>query len=177
MKKRNNLILAIDGHDGSGKTTLAKLLSEKINGIYIRPFAEENGIQLIKYFDAKDYKKISAFGYETIKKQEQLYQNEILVYDRHWMTVFSLLPESYWNDKIWHPLPVTMLCYCDLEHCLNRLKKRTEKSYEENYHAYYLEVYYKLANYFGARILRTDQKNIEECLTELTKWYQSSLVL
>ncbi len=177
MKKNSNLILAIDGHDGSGKTTLSKLLAEKINGIYIRPFAGDAGIQLIEYFEKRDYKKVSLFGKEMISKQADMYENEILVYDRHWMTVFSLLPESYWNDKLWNPLPATTLCYADLEHSLSRLKKRTEKSYEESYHTHYLNLYVKLATTFGVNILRTDQQDIESAVTQLTKWYKTSLAL
>lgn len=177
MKKNNNLVLAIDGHDGSGKTTLAKALAEKIGGIYVRPFEGETGIKLIEYFEKKEYKALSLFGNEMIKKQEDVYNNEILVYDRHWMTVFSLLPESYWNDKIWYPLPATTLCFADLENSLARLEKRTEKSYEQNYHIYYLELYVKLAKEFDANILRTDQYDVEECLSKLTKWYKTSLTV
>jgi thymidylate kinase len=177
MKKCTNLVLAIDGHDGSGKTTLSKLLAEKIGGIYIRPFAGDVGIELIEHFERKDYKNVSRFGLEMIRKQANEYENEILVYDRHWMTVFSLLPESYWNDRIWHPLPATTLCYADLEHTLSRLKKRTEKSYEESYHTHYLGIYDKLALTFEANIVRTDQEDIEHSLIQLTKWYKTSLAL
>jgi cytidylate kinase len=177
MKKCTNLILAIDGHDGSGKTTLSKLLAEKIGGIYIRPFAADAGIELIEHFEKKEYKRVSQFGNELIRKHAEEYENEILVYDRHWMTVFSLLPESYWGDKIWHPLPATTLCYADLEHTLSRLKKRTEKSYEECYHTHYLEIYDKLATTFDANIVRTDQQDMEQSLIQLTKWYKTSLAL
>ena len=167
----------MDGHDGSGKTTLAKLLSEKINGIYVRPFAGAAGMELIEHFEKKDYKQVSAFGKEMIDQHYRMYENEILVYDRHWMTVFSLLPETYWNDKKWHPLPATTLCFADLEHSLARLKKRTEKSYEESYHRYYLDLYMKLAKHVGANILRTDQHPIDECLKQLITWYKMSLAL
>jgi thymidylate kinase len=177
MKKSNNLILAIDGHDGSGKTTLAKLLAEKVNGIYVRPFAEDAGVKLIEYFEKKEYEKVSLFGREMIRQHDELYDNEILIYDRHWMTVFSLLPESYWNERIWHPLPPTTLCFSDLENSLTRLRKRMEKSYEESYHTYYLDLYKKLATRFGANILRTDEHTIEACLKELMEWYKMSLAL
>jgi hypothetical protein len=93
------------------------------------------------------------------------------------MTVFSLLPESYWNDRIWYPLPATTLCFSDLEHSQARLQKRTEKSYEESYHIHYLELYVRLAKEFDANILRTDKYDIEECLVKLTKWYKTSLMV
>ena len=99
------------------------------------------------------------------------------MFDRHWMTVFSLLPESYWDAGAWQPLPATTLCFADLKHSLARLNKRAEKSYEESYHSYYLELYDKLARHFGVNILRTDQHTIEECLKKLTTWYKMSLAL
>ncbi len=170
-------MLALDGHDGSGKTTLSKLLAEKIGGVYIRPFAGDAGIELIQHFEKKDYKKVSLFGYEMIKRHYDSYNNEILVYDRHWMTVFSLLPETYWSDKLWNPLPATTLCFSDLKGTLTRLKKRTEKSYEESYHAYYVDLYSKLAKKYHANILRTDVQDIETCLNKLIEWYKMSLVL
>lgn len=177
MKKNNNLVLAIDGHDGSGKTTLSKALAEKIGGIYVRPFEGAAGIQLIEYFEKKDYEQVSAFGNELIRKQYEMHDNEILVFDRHWMTVFSLLPESYWSDKKWYPFPATTLCFSDMEHTLSRLEKRTEKSYEQSYHLHYLELYVKLAKEFDANILRTDQYDVEECLVKLKKWYKTSLTV
>ena|ERR1035437_7918058 len=174
MSSNNNIIIAIDGHDGSGKTTLAKLLAEKLGGIYIRPFGGDAGLQLIGYADKKDYKNVSLFGNQCIRKYAEAYSSDILIFDRHWMTVFSLLPESDRKDATWYPLPLTTLCFSDLEHTLARLQGRTEKGYDKNYHAYYLDLYLKLGLEFNANILRTDRHSIEECIDKLMEWYQSS---
>ena len=78
---------------------------------------------------------------------------------------------------MWYPFPATTLCFADLEHTLIRLNKRTEKSYEESYHIYYLELYVRLAKEFDANILRTDQHDLQACLVKLTKWYKTSLTV
>ena len=171
MGSNKNTILALDGHDGSGKTTLAKLFAEQIGGIYIRPFDSDSGPQLLNYADKQDYKNVSLFGKHTIKKYDDAYSGEILVFDRHWMTVFSLLPESYRHDKIWYPLPSTMLCFSNLENTLSRLQVRSEKVYDQNYHTYYLDLYLNLSKQYNINVLRTDRSDILKCLKILIKWH------
>jgi thymidylate kinase len=173
MKESNNIVLALDGHDGSGKTTLAKLLAEEIGGIYVRPFAGNQGLKLLQYAEQKEYETLPAFGHQLIQKQLEAHQNQVLVFDRHWMTVFSLLPEAYWSGSAWHPLPHTTLCFSGMECTLERLKERSEEKYGEAYHAHYLEMYLKLGKRFNANILMTDQDDIGKCLVKLVEWYKS----
>ena len=48
------LIVALDGHDGSGKTTLAYALAERLGGTMVRPFAGETGAQLLHAGERQD---------------------------------------------------------------------------------------------------------------------------
>lgn len=169
-----NKIIALDGHDGSGKTTLAKDLAEHIGGIYIRPFGGEAGEMLIGLAEQKKYEELCAFGKEKLNSICTGYQNKVLVCDRHWMTVFSLLPQEYWNDPGWLPLPPTALCYAALETTLSRLSERSEKAYDRDYHSYYLDLYLRLAQLFNAKVLRTDHYNYKDSLAQLADWYAST---
>lgn len=166
-------ILALDGHDGCGKTTLARSLAQAVGAIYVRPFGGEAGVQLLKYAEEKQYDQVSRYGHQMIQNQINLYPDAVLVFDRHWMTVFSLLPETYWGAPRWQPLPPTTLCLADLLTTLQRLGVRDEEKYSEEYHSYYLALYEKLANTFQANILRTDRFDIEHCLKSLTQWWKS----
>ena len=166
-------IIALDGHDGSGKTTLAKLLADETGGRYLRPFGGEAGVELLNYAEKKEYNKLSLFGITQINKVISGYSNELLICDRHWLTVFSLLPEEYWDDSAWLPLPPTVLCFAGLDTTLARLGERKEEEYDLDYHSYYLEVYLKLGKKFNTELLRTDQYNTGESLSQLIHWYNS----
>ncbi len=168
MDINGNKIIAFDGHDGSGKTTLSKMFAEKIDAIYVRPFSGDMGTRLLELAEKKDYDSVSKFGSDTIQNIYTRYKNETLVFDRHWMTVFSLIPEKYWDDEAWSPLPKTILCYVDLETTLSRLKNRMEEEFDRDYHNNYLTIYMKLANHFKVDVLRTDQYEISECLNKIT---------
>ena len=64
-----NSIIALDGHDGVGKTTLAKALSDQLNGVYIRPFGGKVGIDLIEAAEAKAYEKVITIGKQAIEEK------------------------------------------------------------------------------------------------------------
>ncbi|WP_221393712.1 hypothetical protein [Dyadobacter sp. NIV53] len=174
MWSNNNFIITLDGHDGSGKTTLANLLAKELGGIYVRPFAGLAGKKLIGLADQKDYENVVSFGYETVLGFVNSYSNEILVFDRCWMTVFSLVPENFRHDPRWFPLPLTVLCYSDLDHTLLRLAQRTEEKFDVNYHQYYLDLYLELSREFHSNLLLTDKNEIPDCLNQLKKWCKPS---
>ncbi|MBS0028074.1 hypothetical protein ACTJJ0_06580 [Chitinophaga sp. 22321] len=163
------LILAIDGHDGAGKTTMATLLAQETGGTYLRPFGGKTGAALIDSAEKKDFQRVADLGKAAINAllQENKHQ-EILVFDRHWMTIFTLIPSSFWKD--WLPVPPTTLCYADIDTTLQRLGERTEEKYTTAYHTAYQEQYLSIGKQFGANILRTDQYSREECLARLLDW-------
>ncbi|MBK6699592.1 MAG: hypothetical protein IPG55_06760 [Saprospiraceae bacterium] len=167
MDINGNSLIAFDGHDGSGKTTLSKMFAEKTDTIYVRPFSGDMGTRLLELAEKKDFDSVSKFGADIINNIYARYKNEILVFDRHWMTVFSLLPEKYWYNEVWLPLPKTILCYVDLRTTLSRLKNRMEEEFDRDYHNNYLAIYMKLGSYFKVDVLRTDQFGISECLNKI----------
>ncbi|MCW3463445.1 hypothetical protein [Chitinophaga nivalis] len=165
---QQSLILAIDGHDGAGKTTLAGLLAEKLGGVYVRPFGGATGTSLITQAEQHHYQEVSRIGLMAIRDAAAQHDARVLVFDRHWMTVFTLIPAAYRDE--WFPLPATTLCYAGMPATLLRLGERDEAIFDRAYHEGYMQQYYDLAHQYGAHILRTDQHDVAQCLDMLVQW-------
>ena len=171
MNEVNKGTLVLDGHDGTGKTTLGRMLAQKLNAIYVRPFSGETGEKLIRLAKEEKFSETSNWGLRAIKTIHKTYPNKKLVFDRHWMTVFTLIPQDHW--KHWMPLPPTLLCWADISSTLIRINSRSEKQYPEEYHMHYLNAYKKLANYFNCYLLDTSDRKIEDSLNEVLAWAQT----
>lgn len=168
MNETDKSVFVLDGHDGAGKTTLARMLAQKLNAIYVRPFSGDTGEKLIRLANEEKFSETSNWGLQAIKIMHNAYPDRKLVFDRHWMTVFTLIPQDYWEQ--WMPLPPTILCWTDVSSTLIRTASRREKQYPEDYHRYYLNAYKKLADQFNCYLLDTSHKKIEESLNELLTW-------
>ncbi|MBO9728439.1 MAG: hypothetical protein J7623_07345 [Chitinophaga sp.] len=162
------LILAIDGHDGAGKTTLATLLAQATGGTYLRPFGGKTGAALLAHAEKKEYQQVADLGKAAINGLLAANSQDILIFDRHWMTIFTLIPASYYQD--WLPVPPTTLCYADISTTLQRLEARTEETFDVAYHTGYMAQYLQLGKTYGANILRTDQYPQDVCLAKLLYW-------
>ena len=168
MQMKQNSILVLDGHDGAGKTTLAIRLAEVLDGVHVRPFSGKVGEKLMWSVKHKNFSSVSLLGRKAIKNTLAIHDSRNFVFDRHWMTIFTLVPERFWED--WMPLPPTTLCWVDFDTTINRLKNRIEKKVNHNEHKFYLERYVYLARRFGCNILRTDQMSVDASLEDLVAW-------
>ena len=161
-------VLVLDGHDAAGKTTLATMLAKSVGGVHIRPFAGDVGERLVRCVDEGEMLQAADLAQRAIKNALCNVDAPVLVFDRHWMTVFSLLPESYWSA--WQPLPPTTLCWADLKSTLTRLRCRTVDETHSYDHRHFLEMYQKLAQRFDCNIVRTDILSVEESFELVYSW-------
>ena len=161
-------LLVLDGHDGVGKTTLAALLAASLGGVHLRPFAGEAGTRMLATAETGNLRRAAAVARAAVDRTIAACDASVLVCDRHWMTAFTLLPESYWTD--WLPLPPTTLCWVDLTTTLDRLAQRGEPQPGRAYHENYMTQYWELGQRFGCHVLCTDQATIETCLDRLIAW-------
>jgi energy-coupling factor transporter ATP-binding protein EcfA2 len=168
-------IVALDGHDGAGKTTLARALAERVHGLYVKPFHGVTGAALLDAGAAGDLDALIAVGTQAIHAAvESTGGRRPLILDRGWMTVASLCPRdgfelfaTRWS--LWMP---TALCWADLPTTLMRLAVRDESPESVASHQHYLHVYRCLAERTDGLILRTDEQSTERCLEILVKWMQ-----
>ncbi len=162
------MILVLDGHDASGKTTLASRLAAELGACHLRPFAGAVGRQFTSSVSRENFDAAAAIAQRAVEDSLSTATSNVVIFDRHWMTVFSMLPEAYWQE--WKPLPPTILCWSDLATTLDRLQGRTQSDADDFDHPHYLSVYLQLARRFDCEILRTDKLGLEESLATALAW-------
>lgn len=167
-------VYALDGHDGAGKTTLARWFASAVGGVYHRPFQGKLGAQLLKAANLRDFQTVIAIGKQGIYNALSVAGScRPLILDRAWMTVASLLPwdefSSSWD--LWIP---TVLCWADLDTTLERLAQRTEEPESIDTHNHYIQVYRSLAEHSNSYIIRTDVSAMSQCHELLIRWYNAN---
>jgi hypothetical protein len=167
-------ILALDGHDASGKTTLAKRLAAVLGGVHVRPFAGSDGPRLLA-LAATDPDGVISFAEDSLAAAAERARADVLVFDRHWLTVCSLLPTGLWTRLQGLAATPTALCWADLPTTLARLRERGEDPQPAAEHIHYLDIYLRLASAHGCLLLRTDREPEEQSLDRLIAWSRPHL--
>jgi thymidylate kinase len=164
------VVLVLDGHDGVGKTTLAARLAKELNGQHLRPYSGTLGELFLWCGEGNDPDFANALALKSIQRARETAHARCLIFDRHWMTALSVLPERLW--RAWQPVPPTTLCWVDIDETLRRLESRGEPRGSLEQHRHYLERYEQLARKFGCNILRTQARSEDESFAELLAWAQ-----
>ena len=163
-------VFAIDGHDGAGKSTLARWLAGNVNGSYQRPYSGPLGAALMNAGSRGDVPTIVALGEEGISNGlKAAGAVRPIILDRAWITLASFVDwptfASAW--RLWIP---TVVCWADLPTTLSRLSQRSEESESVARHRHYLGKYLALAEHTASLVIRTDLYAISECQDMLTGW-------
>ena len=162
-------VVVLDGHDGSGKTTLARLAAQRLGGRYVKPFDSTLGDMIAwlcaeKRFDLADQLARASIGKILAENSD----SSLLVFDRHWLSMFTLFPMEFRDS--WFPLPTTMLCWTDLETTRRRLSARGEDPSGDWEHEHFIGLYRSLAGQFDVPIIDTTCESVEESLARIVGW-------
>jgi hypothetical protein len=154
-------IVAFEGHDGSGKTSIAKQVAERLGATYVKPFDGLLGDHIAWCWRQERFELANEVARSAVERQLQLHErDEFLVFDRHWMTMFTVVPRSMWSD--WFPLPPAILCWTTVESTRARLLSRGEVDEALlNTHEHYCRLYREIAGTHGVPILDTTDAPLE----------------
>lgn len=162
------MILALDGHDASGKSTLSRRLAAALDAQIVRPFAGEEGILMLNAAEQGQHDRAWEVAITAKERVERLAQQGPVICDRWWLTVFSLVPASFQSS--WEPRSPAVVCWCDLATTVHRLKARPEPPLPPEYHAHYLALYLSLAERWQCDVLRTDVHDEDHAFAHLLAW-------
>lgn len=160
--------MALDGHDGSGKTTLAKHLADRLDAVYVRPYGGPSGSEMLATAEAGEYERALELGRDLAGRATGAVDAPRLVCDRLWLTVFTIVPESLFAR--WGRRAPTAVCWADAQTTLERVGGRHEPTRALDWHKHYLARYRELARRFDCPVVRTDKLSERQALDVLTDW-------
>lgn len=159
-------ISVLDGHDGSGNTTLARLVAESLEGTYVKPFDGTLGDMLAWLCEEQRFDLADQLARASIQKIMNDHSGSpTLIFDRHWMSMFTLFPVELRSS--WFPLPATVLCWAYLETTISRLSSRGEDPGDEDGHRHFVQSYLRLAEKHSVPVADTTRESIRKSLPRI----------
>ena len=161
-------VLVLDGHDAAGKTTLARMVADSLGGRYVKPFDGTLGDMIIWLYKQKRFAQVDALSKSSIEKAMlDNSDSSLLVFDRHWMSMFTLFPSCL--RERWFPVPFTILCWSDLPTTIKRLSDRGEEAGNLAEHNHFVQYYKEIAEEFAVPIVDTSLESPEDSLTRILR--------
>jgi hypothetical protein len=148
------IAIALDGHDGSGKTSLAKLIAQRNGGIYVRPFGPPVGDSLISAYNAGDESQVVDIGMRAMHAALATPGGKFLVLDRGWLTIQTLLQRDF--ERVWSVECQTILCHCGLDETIRRLEARDKETEPRTWHDHFISMYLDRARALGVEVVCTE---------------------
>lgn len=155
-------IVVFDGHDGCGKSTLARAVATQIDGQVVKPFGDRLGDHIAWLWRNRRFDEADKLARASIERETELADpNRPVIFDRHWATMFSVLPEDLWHT--WYPLPLTVICHAETDVVVARLLERGEDAGDYNVHAQFQDIYLNLAKLTPASlVVDTTAQSVDE---------------
>jgi thymidylate kinase len=170
-------IIAIDGHDGVGKSTLADSLANDLKNQGYETYHHmitygglcESSVKINEnnLVDKPSQDKIIS-GLNAIVAQLKA-SNKKIIFDRGIVTMMTLLPEERWGE-LYNALSQikTIVVTADPDIVESRIAARGEDDSIEKYdNRHFLKVYEKIANDFALPMVNTSESTIDENIRKL----------
>ena len=163
-------VIAIDGHDGTGKTTLSKGLAARVEALYIRPFGGAHGEDMVRAWRAGRSAEVLRIGEYVLRATLHGAQDHSrVVLDRGWLTVATLVPRPLFEGtwRLWLP---TALILCDEKIRRARLRERgRDDAGADAWPPEFLDAYRDRFELHPGPVIRTDTSGEEACLAALER--------
>lgn len=162
-----DVVVGLDGHDGAGKTTLARAAAEVLGAEVVRPFAGAAGSRLMAAATAGEISDVLEIGSVAIRAAlDSRTSGRSLVLDRSWVTVATLVPREVFVAE-WDLWPFTIVCWADLPTTLRRVRTRDEPQERDDWHRGYIDLYAQLAAELDVPLVRTDDRSVDRALAHV----------
>lgn len=159
-------LIVLDGNDGCGKSTLAAAVARCIGAVVAKPYADMLAVQIDWLCKRERFDEADRLARSSIERILSESESEYLVFDRHWATMFLMMPEDY--RERWAPLPPTIMCRAETATIMTRLRERGELTGYRGRHDYVDEVFRRLAHLAPAYcVLDTTGKSVGTSLAEI----------
>lgn len=157
-------LLVVDGFDGSGKTTLATALGHHLGAPVARPFTGPVAQSFAAHFDAGRFQELHRCTRDAVDGAvASLGPAPKVVFDRHWLTLLSVLPPDLWEG--WLPPPPTVMTWAPPEVTFQRLTLRGETRRNTlAYHQEWCARFLDLARRFQVPVLDTSRLSRDQVL-------------
>ena len=153
-------IYMVEGYDGSGKTSVSKIIANAIGAKYVHFFSEYDVNYSIEPLSVTDDELV-----DMTKKalDKALADEQDIVLDRGLITPISALPEERWDEfkEYFDKIPV-VLCYANLEDTIYRLKIREEDESNWYNNEYWIDINLQIAKKFNIPIVNTSKSGSVE---------------
>lgn len=164
--------LIIEGQHGAGKTTMAVRAAEALGGVYVKPFTGTLGAHMSWLSEHGRNRELNAIGLSAVERMIDLNPRGPRVFDRHWASMFSILPEEYWHD--WYPVPpITVVCHAEPMTAYRRLRERGDDPLDLTVHHRFQTIFRDLAGRFDTLLLDTTHRTAESCLAAALGYYMA----
>ena len=184
-------ILAIEGADGVGKTSVAKVLAKQLNGVYIEtPPAQYKGLRM--FFEESERSYLARLFFyigslwEAWEEIETLSQLQTVVIDR-WLLSLELYHELLTGCALRSIIEIAAPPSADLNIILtasdeaieSRLNKKAKNSFDDglhNNHSFQKDVRAKFREN-GKYVFDTSQKSVNEIVKNIESLIKSGLTI
>lgn len=160
VAQARRIALVLDGLDGAGKSTIARLTAEAIGGCVLHPY-DGNGPLLVWLARTGQHALADSIAHAAVAMaMDRVPAGVPIVFDRHWFTASQLLSSLYRPG--WEPRPFTLLCWADRETTVARMIARGEDRDALEMTQDRVETYRRLAAELDVPLLDTSRTSPEE---------------
>ncbi len=163
---RSPRVLAVEGPDGAGKTSIIRRLSERLGATAVAPFSGEVGAAMRALHESGDYEHVHRMALDTLAGiLAGQRDTPALVFDRHWLSVLAFTAPRFL--PLWRPLPPTIVCLAEPTVIKARLEARGTTAEELAASDGIVARYRALAAEHGLTVIDTGGATVEESVARM----------
>ncbi|SFE15232.1 glycosyltransferase [Methylobacterium sp. 13MFTsu3.1M2] len=118
----SRIALAVDGLDGSGKSSIARHVAEALGATVLNPFSGPVGAILVHLARTGQHVLADDLAHAAVAAAIANAPPGPVVFDRHWFTASQLLSPAFRPG--WEPRPFTVMCWADRPTTIARMVAR-----------------------------------------------------